>query len=88
MINLLNQNLKKLAKLITYFLIKNEEQIMINLVMQPLKEEVEEEVFQISIFRVPFQIYLVQIFLMTFLTDLEEQEVEDEEDLQILEEQI
>ena len=61
---------------------------MINLVMQPLKEEEEEEVFQILIFRVPFQIYLVQIFLMTFLMDLEEQEVEAEEDLQILEVQI
>ena len=61
---------------------------MINLAMQPSKEEVEEEVFQILIFRVPFQIYLVQIFLMTFLMDLEEQEVEAEEDLQILEVQI
>ena len=57
-----------------FFLIKDEELIMINLVMQLLKELVEEVVFQILIFQVLFQIFLVQIFLMIFLKVLEEQE--------------
>ena len=74
-------------KLITFFLIKNEEKIMISLDMRLSKVLVEEEVFQILILQVPFQIFLVQIFLMIFLTDLEEVEEEAEDDPQILEDQ-
>ena len=56
-----------------FFLIKNEELITINLAMQLLKERVEEVVFQILIFHtLPFQIFLVQIFLMIFSKVLEE----------------
>ena len=57
------------------FQIKNEELITINLVTQLLKERVEEVVFQILIFQVFFQIFLVQTqtLLMIFLKVLEEQ---------------
>ena len=88
MIKGLKLSLKKPAKPITFYLIKNEEKIMTNLVMQLLKVRVEEEVFQILILQTHFQIFLVQIFLMIFLMVLEEAEEGVEEDLQILEEQI
>ena len=61
---------------------------MINLVTPLLKGRREEVVFQTSIFRVLFLIYLVQIFLMTFLMDLEVKAIEDKEDHQGKEELI
>ena len=57
-------------------------------VMLPLKEQGEEEDFQILIFLVLFLISSVQIYLKTFLKVLEVQEEEEEEDHQILEGQI
>ena len=59
---------------------------MISLAMRLLKVRAVEEVSQILILQVLFQIFLVQIFLMIFLMVLEE--VDEEEDLQILEELI
>ena len=60
---------------------------MINLDMLHLKDRVEEEAFQILIFQVFFQIFLVQTLSMIFLKVLEEEE-EEEEDRQTLEAQI
>jgi len=64
-----------------FFLIKGEEKTMISLAMQLLKAEQGGEVFQILIFRVPFLIFSVQIFLKIFLMDLEEQEAGVEKNL-------
>ena len=82
------QNLKKLAKLIMFYLTKSGEITTINLVTQLLKEQVEEEDFQILIFQVFFQIFLAQTLLMISLKVLEDLEEEEEEDIQITEEQI
>ena len=71
-----------------FFLIKREEEIMINLVMQLLKVHKEGEVFQILISQVLFQIFLAQIFLTTFLMTLVGVDEEVEVDPQIFEEQI
>jgi len=66
-----------------FFPIKSEELITINLVMQLLKEGVEEVVFQILISQTFFQIFLVQTHLMIFSKVLEDQE-EGGGDLQII----
>ena len=66
-----------------FFLIKSEELITTNLVMQLLKELVEEVVSQILISQTFFQIFLAQTHLMIFSKVLEDQE-EGEEDLQII----
>ena len=87
-IKLPKQNLKKQVKLTMFFLIRREKQIMISLDMRLLREDQEEAVFQTSIFRVLFPIYLVQISLMTFLMDLVVKATEDKEDLQIKEDLI
>ena len=61
------------------FQIKNEKLTMTNLVMRLLKGQAQEEVFQVLIFQVFFQIFLDQILLMIFLKDLEDEEEEEEE---------
>ena len=77
--------LKKVAKLITFFPIKDEEQIIINLVMRLLTGLVEEVAFQILIFQAFFQIFLVQTqtLLIIFLKILEDQEEEDRLTLEV-----
>ena len=71
-----------------FYLTKSGEITTINLVTQLLKEQVEEEDFQILIFQVFFQIFLAQTLLMISLKVLEDLEEEEEEDIQITEEQI
>jgi hypothetical protein len=63
-----------------YYPTKNEDKTMINLVMQPLMEQVEEVVLQILILPMHFLIYLVRIFLMIFSMALVEVEGVADED--------
>ena len=80
MTKLQKKNLKKQAKLIMYYQTRNDDKAMINLVMQPLKEQVEEVVLQILILLTHFLTFLDQIFLMIFSMALVEVEGVADED--------